>query len=309
MLSGCGAEDENITYSLYDTSANYGIISTASADDISFFADDLCVADTSDIGTDQVDSAVAYAAGVFNLATKNAAYAQSIHERMYPASTTKIMTALVAIKYGNLDQTVTVSELACNQASDSSVCNLKPGDQLTVRQLLYGMMLRSGNDAAIAVAEAVGGSVEGFVDMMNAEARALGATNTHFVNPNGLHDDEHYTTVYDLYLIMNEAIKYNDFTDVIHTASYEVIYTSADGSAKTVEWANTNQYLSGKSAPPEGYTVVGGKTGTTAAAKNCLVLYSMNPKNEPVISIVLGADARSNLYMLMNEVLAGFGGI
>ena len=107
-------------------------------------------------------------------------------------------SAYVALKNGNLDDVVTVSANAANQASDSSVCELKEGDKITLRDLLYGLMLRSGNDAAVAIAEHISGSSEEFVVLMNAEAKALGATGSHFVTPNGLHDEEHYSTVYDM---------------------------------------------------------------------------------------------------------------
>lgn len=125
---------------------------------------------------------MAEGAGTFNLATNTVTYAQNIYEKLYPASTTKILTAYIALKYGNLEDYVTVSENAADQASDSSVCGLKAGDVVQLKDLLYGMMLKSGNDAAIAIAEHIGGSVEGFADMMNQEARAMGATRSHFVN-------------------------------------------------------------------------------------------------------------------------------
>ena len=101
----------------------------------------------------------------------------------------------MSLKNGNLDDVVTVSANAANEASDSSVCELKEGDKITLRDLLYGLMLRSGNDAAVAIAEHISGSSEEFVVLMNAEAKALGATGSHFVTPNGLHDEEHYSTV------------------------------------------------------------------------------------------------------------------
>lgn len=306
-LAACGEEPAPIEYSLYDTSTNYGLIQAQSVDDIDFFSKDLCVTDGADKGLDTVDSFVAWGAGVFNGATGEVTYSQSIHERLFPASTTKILTAIVVFKYGDLDKTVTVSELACQQASDSSVCDLRPGDQMTERQLLYGLMLRSGNDAAVALAEAVGGDVDTFVGMMNAEALSLGATNSHFVTPNGLHDDDHYTTVYDMYLIMNEAIKIPEFLDIIHTDSYDVYYADYAGNATSMTWKNTNRYLLGTAEEPEGFTVIGGKTGTTGQAMYCLVLYTTNEAGDPIISIVLGADSAANLYLFMNEILEGYG--
>ena len=232
---------------------------------------------------------------------------QNIYERLYPASTTKILTAYIALKYcTDLSQTVTISENAANQASDSSVCGLHAGDVIRMDDLLYGMMLRSGNDAAIAIAESISGSVEEFAALMNKEAAALGATQSHFVNPNGLPDENHYTSVYDLYLIFRAALQNETFVQIISTTSYDVTYQAGDGTIEEHTWENTNQYLSGHAKSPDGFTVIGGKTGTTGAAGYCLVLYSMNEQSQPIISIVLKADGKSNLYLLMNEMLSGF---
>ena len=156
--------------------------------------------------------------------------------------------------------------------------------------LLYGMMLRSGNDAAISIAESISGSVEEFAALMNKEAAALGATQSHFVNPNGLPDENHYTSVYDLYLIFRAALQNETFVQIISTTSYDVTYQAGDGTIEEHTWENTNQYLSGHAKSPDGFTVIGGKTGTTGAAGYCLVLYSMNEQSQPIISIVLKAD-------------------
>jgi D-alanyl-D-alanine carboxypeptidase (penicillin-binding protein 5/6) len=263
---------------------------------------------TENIGQESVEhNSVAEAAGVFNTATNTITYAQNIYERMYPASTTKILTAYLAIKYGNLSDVVTISDNAVNLASDSSKCGLQAGDQMTLQDLLYGLMLRSGNDAAIAIAEHISGSVEAFVDLMNQEAQQLGATGSHFMNPNGLPDENHYTTVYDLYLIFQKALQDETFYQLISTSSYTTNYTAADGSAKTQDWSSTNQYKTGESKLPDGFTLVGGKTGTTGDAGFCLVLLTDNAGGQPVISIVLKADCKSNLYLMMNEILAGCG--
>ncbi len=301
-LCACGKVEE-CTYDTYETSYQYGITHSNSVSASNLYSSNLCVAENTNIGNDTVESQVASGAAVFNRTTGETLYSQNIYDKLYPASTTKILTALVAFKYANLDQTVTVSENACDQASDSSIANLKAGDQLTIRQLLYGLLLRSGNDAAIALAEGISGSVDAFVDLMNQEAKAIGATNSHFVTPNGLHDSEHYTTVYDMYLIFNAAIEYPEFVTMIETVSYDVYYTSGDGSAASQTWNNTNGYLTGKRKSPDGITVLGGKTGTTGQAKYCLVLLSLNSKNEEIISIVFHADAPTNLYYLMNQIL------
>ena len=308
FMSGCGqtAVSYDNPYDIYSTSADYGLASEGAGSEKTYFSQNLCVSDDVNIGNDTTDSQVAEGAGTFNLATNTVTYAQNIYEKLYPASTTKILTAYIALKYGNLEDYVTVSENAADQASDSSVCGLKAGDVVQLKDLLYGMMLKSGNDAAIAIAEHIGGSVEGFADMMNQEALAMGATRSHFVNPNGLPDENHYTSVYDLYLIFQNAVQNQTFLDIISTMSYDVVYTDVNGAGVEKTWENTNQYLTGKEKAPEGITVVGGKTGTTGAAGYCLVLYSYNASGQPIVSIVLKADGKSNLYLLMNEMLSGF---
>ncbi len=306
-FTGCSKSDDSVaTYDIYDSSFVYGVTSNGSSSStVDFFAKDLCVQSTDDLGTSSVDSQVASAAGAFNLTDQTTVYAQSVHESMYPASTTKIMTAYIACMYGDLDEYYTVSANAVDQASDSSVCNLKEGDIITLRDLLYGLMLRSGNDAAVAIAEGMSGDVDSFVAIMNSTAASLGATNTNFVTPNGLHDENHYTTVYDMYLILNAALENEDFYTIFTATSYTASYTSG-GAAYTQEWTTTNQYLAGNVSTPSGFTILGGKTGTTGAAGYCLVLLSENTDGDKIISIIFNADCRSNLYLLMNEILSNY---
>lgn len=309
LCAGCGKNeaDTDRPYDVYQTTANVGISGMAGAADKTYFADDLCVTEDIFIGTDTTDSQVAEGAGAFNLSTNSVVYAKNIYERLYPASITKVLTAYITLKYcADLDAYVTVSENAANQAADSSVCGIKAGDVITLRDLLYGLMLRSGNDAAIAIAEYVSGDVATFAELMNSEAKAMGATQTHFVNPNGLPDPDHYTSVYDIYLMFQAAAQNQTFLDIISAKSYDVSYTDVSGNVVEKTWENTNQYLSGKTEAPEGFSVVGGKTGTTGDAGYCLVLYSYNASGQPIISVVLKADGRSNLYLLMNEMLSGF---
>lgn len=308
-LCGCNnsQSDLALAYDVYQTADSVGISTAINDNAKSYFSSQLCVSEDISLGTDTTNSQVAEGAGTFNLATGDVVYAKNLYERLYPASTTKILTAYLALKYcEDLDVYVTISERAVNQASDSSVCNLKAGDIVRLRDLLYGLMLRSGNDAAVAIAEYVSGDVESFAELMNQEAAAIGATQSHFVNPNGLPDENHYTTVYDMYLIFAKALENQTFIDIISTKSHDVVYTDVNGEAVERTWDNTNQYLSGATKAPEGFSIVGGKTGTTGDAGYCLVLYSYNPSGQPIISIVFKADGKSNLYLLMNEMLSGF---
>lgn len=301
LTVGCGKNVElDNTYDVSKTSY------TSGSTNFNFFAKDLCVTDDFNFGTESTTSQVAEGAGAFNVDEEEVIYAQNIFEKLYPASTTKILTAYLIIRYGNLDDIVTVSESAGNPGRDSSVCGLRTGDQISVRNLLYGLMLESGNDAAIALAEYYSGSVEAFADAMNKEALDIGATQSHFVNPSGYPDENHYTTIYDMYLITAKAIVLEEFVKIIHTESYDVEYMDALGNKVSETWKNTCQYINGNSTAPEGITVIGGKTGTTNAAGYCLVLYSLNEKNQDIISIVYKAGGRSDLYLLMGEILSKF---
>lgn len=270
------------------------------------FADELCVA-TDDVSMEGVSEMSGVpAAALFDVNGKKVDFSYGIHERRYPASTTKILTALVAIKNGNLDDVVTVSEnaAASSFAADEQICGLIAGDQLTLRDLLYGLILYSGNDNAVAIAEHIAGNMESFAELMNAQAAELMATNTHFINSNGLHNEDHYTTAYDLYLIFNECIKYQEFMDMISADSYTVHVTQADGSKRDMEHAPTNHYATGEAAlPTGGVTVIGGKTGTTDEAGNCLILLNRDENENPYISIVMGADTKPLLYEEMTAMI------
>ncbi len=310
--AGCGTERSELedAYAVYDMTSEYldfGSPSFGYVETAELFAGDLCVGGIENSEPSPGSEGLAETAAVFVLDDQEITYAQNIYARRYPASTTKILTAYLALKYGDLDQSVTVSSTALYDIGyDSSVCGISVGDTLTLRDLLYGLMLESGNDAANVIAETISGSVTDFVDLMNREAEELGATQSHFVNPHGLPDDDHYTTAYDLYLIFSAAIENPEFVDIISTGSYTVRYQHADGTTVEEEWFNTNSYLAGTYAVPEGVTVVGGKTGTTDAAGSCLVLYSLNRDDSPVISIVLKGNSHAELYECMSDILANY---
>ena len=216
------------------------------------------------------------------------------------ASTTKIMTALVALETGNLSDKVTVKQ---NHLKEGSSMYLRAGEVLTLEELLYGLLLPSGNDAANAIAVHMGGSIEGFVEMMNEEAARIGATGTHFANANGLTNEDHYMTAYDLYLMFHEALKYEKFRDIIGTKTYTASYKGADGSDKTASWSVSNYYMLGKREMPEGLSVFGGKTGTTQAAGYCLIMGEKDADGKEYASVVMHADSRDALYSDMSTIM------
>lgn len=176
---------------------------------------------------------------------------------------------------------------------------------MTMDQALRILLLYSANDVAMMVAEGVAGSVDRFVEMMNEEARLLGATNTHFANPHGLTDANHYTTAYDLYLIFNQAIKYETFSEIIQMTGYQTVYYDKDGKEKQFDKSTTNLFLRSDfnyTAPPN-VTVIGGKTGTTSAAGHCLMLLARDVGGSPYIAVVMGVPSTDELYTGMTDLL------
>ena len=262
------------------------------------FAKNLCVV-VSDVPMDGVSLGENQKGLLLDLDDRKVLYSKQALQKVYPASITKIMTAMLALKYGNMDDVVTITQENLNLEEGSQVCGFWAGDQVTMDQLLHCLLVYSGNDAAAAIAEHVGGSTDGFVEMMNSYARELGCTGTHFTNPHGLQDENHYTTPYDIYLMLKEALNYPEFTQITQSGSYTVEYTHADGSSAST----TDHYLTGEATPPKNVTILGGKTGTTDNAGNCLALLSQNAYGKPYISIVMGASTKDELYEQMSSLL------
>lgn len=303
QITACGSEKYDLPYKRNSESSSLNLINqTAKKQEIKPFAADLCVA-TSDKKSGDVDLTEVGAAGLFDLNRKQTVYAQSLNHVLHPASLTKVMTALVAIKNCPLDDVLTATENVRITESGAQVCGLNPGDRMTLDQALRVLLVYSANDVAIMIAEHVGGTVDNFVNMMNQELQNLGATNSHFSNPNGLTADEHYVTAYDMYLIFNEAVKYSTFNEIIQMNAYETIYYDKNGIEKSLKVEATNLYLKGNYEAPSGVTVIGGKTGATNAAGHCLVLYVKDTSGSPYISIMLNATSRDQLYAKMSDLL------
>ncbi len=194
-------------------------------------------------------------------------------EQMYPASTTKIMTALLALKHGELTDQLTVSQNAVNIPDDASSAHFKAGDVITLKDALYGLMLPSGNDAANAIAEYISGDINTFVGLMNEEAESLGMLHTHFANPSGLFDPIHQTTAYDMAILMNVAMDHPVFRQIIATPSYTM---PATGQNIGRTFYNTNLHIQpsssdGQESPRYYKPSLGGKTGFHNQAGYCLV--------------------------------------
>lgn len=307
LLTGCGSKEIAMAYDDKMPVSSFSISDITDAEVAKSFASDLCVTSADVLEGTDVDLSEAASAGLFDLKNKKVLYAKNIHEKLYPASLTKVMTALVALKYGKLDDMITVTDNVSITESGAQLCGLEKGDQLTLDQALHALLINSANDAGVAIAEHVGGSLEGFAELMNQEAKLIGATNSHFVNPHGLSDNNHYVTAYDMYLIFNEAIQYERFAEIIQTTTYETIYKNSEGEEKTLSFQTTNQYLQGVYSAPGNVTVLGGKTGTTNAAGNCLILYSKDTQSNSYISVILRSKERAILYDQMTDILTEIG--
>lgn len=265
------------------------------------FAAGLCVAG-GDVENAELTIHDGELGALFDVGDKKVLFGRDMFSKLYPASVTKIMTSIVAIKYGNMDDIVTITKEDLNLESGSQVAGLKVGDRVSMDELFHGLLVYSGNDCAMAIARHVGGSIDRYVEMMNEEALSIGATGTHFVNPHGLHNKDHYTTVYDIYLMLNEALKYEYFVDTMQLPNYTMTL-SRDNKTVNIYLDSTDHYLTGEEPMPNGVTVLGGKTGTTSLAGNCLAILSQNKYGEPYISIVMRAVTKDNLYYDMNLLL------
>ena len=233
---------------------------------------------------------------VIDRKTNSVLFGKNENSKKKMASTTKIMTATIIIEKCNLSDTIEISKKAAG--TGGSRLGLKTGDKITILDLLYGLMLRSGNDAAVALAEYAGGDINGFAKLMNAKALELGLTNTHFETPHGLDSNEHYTTAYELALLSNYALNNPTFAKIVGTKNYTI---TINGSPKAL--SNTNELLGNM----EG--VYGIKTGFTNGANRCLVT-ACKRNNIDIICVVLGADTKKfrtiDSIKLINYVFNNF---
>ena len=221
------------------------------------------------------------------------AYARNEHQELYPASLTKIMTALLtleAVDAGKLsmDQELTATASALEGlSSDGSTAGIKVGETMTVENLLYCMLVVSANEACDVLAEAVSGSVTAFVAAMNAKAEELGCENTHFVNPNGLHDSQHYTSAWDMYLITRAAMEHDQFMTICDTA--DVVIPATNMSAERHLYTTNHVLSNWRVIGYRNKEAHGIKTGSTSEAGYCLVS-SASRGSLHFISVILGAE-------------------
>lgn len=222
---------------------------------------------------------------LYDAENDNTLFEKNCNQRASPASTTKILTAILSIENLNLTDTVTVSSNAVNSTPiGSSTINLKINENISIKDLLYGLMIKSGNDAANVLAECVSGNIDEFVKLMNNKALQIGCKNTHFANPHGFHENDHYTTAYDLTLIFNYAIKNDIFKNIISTKEYTINETNLSPARRLI---NTNKMINESSNLYYKY-LIGGKTGYTDEAMGTFISFAKKD-NINLISCVLGA--------------------
>ncbi len=250
-----------------------------------------------------------YEAGLLINETKQSVVcATNPHKRIYPASMTKILTGIVvmeAVESGqiSLSDTVVVGKKIEFNEDNVGVLGLQPGDYITVEELLYGLLISSYNDCAILLARYISGSVSGFVDLMNAKAAELGATNSHFVNPHGLHDNNHYTTPYDLYLIFKDFLSKDKLVQIDNHSTYDLTMHREDEKL-TIPLMATNAFLSNGFDMPTGYHITGWKTGTTEKAGSCIILeFVADDTSERFICLVSNAADHEALYQNVEDML------
>lgn len=252
----------------------------------------------------EAEEDIEYVYGLYQVSENEVLEQYHITEKIYPASTTKLMTTLVALKYCDLSESVTFSYNASHIGVYGAVlCGFEEGDTVLLGDLISAFLICSGNDAGIAIAEHIAGSVEAFAELMNTEAKKLGAVDTHFTNPHGLHDTNHYTTAYDMYLILDELIHYNKFISTISQTSCTVEYTDASGNLKSKSFESTNLFFNGTFEVPDGIEIIGGKTGTTNAAGCCLMLYFKDEAGSSYIAEVFHAPSYEILYGTMVKLM------
>lgn len=231
-------------------------------------------------------------AAVMDMDTGTFLYSKNATAKQYPASTTKIMTTLLLVENCNLDDTITFSEIVYDLEEGSSHLGIQPGEEMTLRDAAYGIMLASANDIANGVAEYMGGSLSGFADMMNARAAELGCVNTHFSNPHGLFSEDHYTCAYDMALIAQAAYNNPTFREIAGTRYYEIPETNL--TEETRYFLNHQKIMQ----PDEEYYrdwCTGGKTGYTEACLNTLVTFG-EKDGKRLVAVVFRVNGAGKAY-------------
>ncbi len=297
IITGCGSDFAS-PYSasvLASEMAGRGFTADLKADS---FASDLCIV-TENVPAEGIELSTSVESYLLvDINNQSVLASHDANRQIHPASTTKLMTALVALENCSMDEKLVLGDEVTGFAYDETVLPGKVGDTMTMDQALHFMLMYSANDIANAIAVHVGGNISNFCEMMNEKAREIGATNTHFSNPHGLDADDHFTTAYDLYLILSECIKYEKFVEIVSSSEYSTVYYNAQGKNvdKTVRSTDLFIRTDKDVNAPAGITVIGGKTGTTGKAGHCLIVLCKDSAGNPYISCVMGTTDTDTLY-------------
>ncbi len=302
-LGGCrNSSNEFLVYEDLAETANKSVDNSVTEAD--YFAENIAVVSEEDnIGNDELLTSGAIL--LINSSDHEVAYATHVYDKMYPASLTKLLTALVVLNYGELTDSVTVGFDASHiTETGARVCGYAEGDVISMEALLNSLLIYSGNDAAIAIADHMAESEEAFVALMNEEAAKIGAIHSHFVNSTGLHDDNQYSTAYDMYLIFNELLQYDTFRSIIRASSYNVIYQDRDGNELEKILKTTNPFMANEEEIDQNIQVEGGLTGATSKAGSCCILLGKDGNNKEYVAIIMKASDNDSLINQTSHLLS-----
>lgn len=247
-----------------------------------------------------------YFVGPVDSKNNKTCYYKKPYKRVAMASLTKLMTALIVLEnVKDLENTkYYVSAESVDLDKDVSKADLQEGDTISVKDLLYGLLIPSGNDAANVLAENMDESLDNFLILMNNEAERIGCLNTHFSNPHGLDADYHFTSAYDLYIILTHLLKYPIFSEITKLKEYTTEILQSDGTYRKTTWKNTNYFLVGDYMLHSSATLLASKTGTTTNAGYCMAMVTKSKlTNEDYITIVMHATSKPRLYSCINTII------
>ncbi len=306
-FTGCNLLAITNEYS-YDSMPNPPVRDTILVNHAKGYTENVTVLPYEGLHTDLVTNDNVKSAILIDDTNQECLYSLSGYDKIYPASMTKVMSGILimdALADGTikLEDSVTLKH-NIPLDSDAARLDLKAGDTISVRDLVYGYLIRSLNDCGIVLAELISGSEAMFVDKMNEKAASLGATNTHFVNCHGLHDDNHYTTPYDLYLFFRAFAGYEFVQEIDAIKEYTIHYTNGEQKEVSLLIKSTNGFMSGEHNLDSRFQIGAWKSGTTKAAGNCLVMQLFDEKNNTYYLVVSGAKEREILYQNLNQLIS-----
>lgn len=305
-LCGCKKETESLSNPYQpDRNESNNIYGDTPLSYSEGFSSKIAVVGKDAVNSEGSENLKSEAALLVDATTGEVLFQKNPHKKEYPASTTKILTSLLALKYGDTSASRKVGDEVIINEDNVILCDFRYGDTISFELAMHATLLRSGNDAAAFLSLFVADNLNDFAELMNKEAKKLGATESHFVNPHGLFNENHYTTAYDLYLIFNEAIKYTKFVDTISCRQYDGSFTRKTSQAEYLincSYSNTNQYVTGALPTPEGIKVLGGKAGYTEAARRSYVMLAEANEHRYII-ITMRADNSDDMYHDLTALL------